>query len=93
MHQIAPLDPFIDRVRLILQVQKELPGGTEGKRWKPRLTERDWSKNQMGWYSGIMTGAAQPLTGFTGEDPNAATASNMLGLGATAVGALGESAV
>lgn len=54
------------------------------------LTDRDWSKNQMGWYSGIMTGAAPGFTNYTGETRNSGAAANLLGLGTAAVGAIGK---
>ena len=56
------------------------------------LTERDWSKNQMGWYSGMLSGAGNAFTSYTGEDRGGSNnAANLLGLGTAAIGALGES--
>jgi hypothetical protein len=52
------------------------------------LTNRDWSKNQMGWYSGIMAGNAAPFTNYTGESSASANpAATLLGLGSAAIGA------
>jgi hypothetical protein len=52
------------------------------------LTERDWSKNQMGWYGGIMTGSAPSFTQYASNDSSDSVAANLLGLGSMAVGAV-----
>jgi hypothetical protein len=52
--------------------------------------QRDHSKNEMNWYSGIMSGNPVSYTNYSGEGRS--NASNLLGLGAAAIGASGNSA-
>jgi len=51
------------------------------------IADRDWSKNQMGWYSGLMTGSPGSFSNYTGQSVGTNPASALMGLGSAAIGA------